>query len=46
MDFFLTEVVLAVPPAEWNFVWDVTCRYESARVLTTVTLLDVKINVA
>ena len=32
-DSFLTEAVSAAPPAEW----DVTCRYESARVLTTVT---------
>ena len=30
---FLTEAVSAVLPAEW----DVECRYESARVLTTIT---------
>ena len=33
MASFLSEAVSAAPPAEW----DVTCRYESARVLTTVT---------
>ena len=34
MDSFLTEAVSAAPPAEW----DVTCRCESARVLTAVIL--------
>jgi len=32
---FLIEAVLAALPAEW----DVECRYESARVLTTIILL-------
>jgi len=31
--YFLFEAVSAALPAEW----DVECRYESARVLTTVT---------